>query len=56
MWAWPFPIMRYRLLNPFFQSFPTTTKPFRSAWQTVVVVVVGGQAATAAFVIVKAIG
>ena len=31
----------------------TTTKPFRSAWQTVVV---GGLAATAAFVIAKAIG
>jgi vacuolar iron transporter family protein len=31
----------------------TTTKPFRSAWQTVVV---GGVAATAAFIIAKAIG
>ena len=31
----------------------TTTKPFRSAWQTVLV---GGLAATAAFVIAKAIG
>ena len=31
----------------------TTTRPFRSAWQTVVV---GGLAATAAFVIAKAIG
>jgi predicted membrane protein (TIGR00267 family) len=31
----------------------TTAKPFRSAWQTVVV---GGLAATAAFVIAKAIG
>lgn len=31
----------------------TTAKPFRSAWQTVVV---GGMAATAAFVIAKAIG
>lgn len=31
----------------------TTTKPFRSAWQTVVV---GGLAATAAFVIAKALG
>lgn len=31
----------------------TTSKPFRSAWQTVVV---GGLAATAAFVIAKAIG
>jgi predicted membrane protein (TIGR00267 family) len=31
----------------------TTAKPFRSAWQTVVV---GGLAATVAFVIAKAIG
>ena len=31
----------------------TTTRPFRSAWQTVIV---GGLAATAAFVIAKAIG
>jgi predicted membrane protein (TIGR00267 family) len=31
----------------------TTARPFRSAWQTVVV---GGLAATAAFVIAKAIG
>jgi VIT1/CCC1 family predicted Fe2+/Mn2+ transporter len=31
----------------------TTAKPFRSAWQTAVV---GGLAATAAFVIAKAIG
>jgi len=31
----------------------TTSKPFRSAWQTVVV---GGLAATAAFAIAKAIG
>ena len=31
----------------------TTAKPFRSAWQTVVV---GGLAAAAAFVIAKAIG
>jgi vacuolar iron transporter family protein len=31
----------------------TTAKPFRSAWQTVVV---GGLAATAAFVIAKAMG
>ena len=31
----------------------TTAKPLRSAWQTVVV---GGLAATAAFVIAKAIG
>jgi VIT1/CCC1 family predicted Fe2+/Mn2+ transporter len=31
----------------------TTTRPFRSAWQTVIV---GGLAAAAAFVIAKAIG
>jgi len=31
----------------------TTTRPFRSAWQTVIV---GGLAASAAFVIAKAIG
>lgn len=31
----------------------TTAKPFRSAWQTVVL---GGLAATAAFIIVKLIG
>jgi VIT1/CCC1 family predicted Fe2+/Mn2+ transporter len=31
----------------------TTARPFRSAWQTVVV---GGLAATAAFIIAKAMG